>query len=169
MPDLVVRPTLDRAEAARARGDATRAAGGVADTVGGGPRGVGLARSLAFPAQLRARLETRNGLPHYHLSGVASVTDTPYEMWDAFGPYDEIVARSAFDKTLTAGPDVAFLVNHKGLTMARTTTGTLELAMTDAGLSSQAWLNPKRQDVADLIDGDRGPEHRPNELRVHAR
>ena len=113
----------------------------------------GSARSLHFPAQLRAKLEDRNGQELYHLNGIASVTDTPYEMYDMFGPYEEIVERGAFTETLAAEPDVAFLVNHRGVTMARTTNGTLELGMVDAGLGSDAWLNPKRQDVKDLILG----------------
>jgi len=35
--------------------------------------------------------------------------------------------------------------------MARTTNGTLDLGMVDDGLGSDAWLNPKRQDVSDLV------------------
>jgi len=111
----------------------------------------GAARSLAFPAQLRAKLEKRDGQELYHLNGIASVTDTPYEMWDMFGPFDEIMDHNAFGETLAADPDVAFLVNHRGVTMARTTNGTLELGMVDKGLESDAWLNPKRQDVSDLV------------------
>lgn len=111
----------------------------------------GAARLLPFPAQMRAKLEKRNGQDMYHVNGVASVTDVAYEMWDFFGPYDEIVDHDAFTETLAAEPDVAFLVNHKGVTMARTTNGTLELGMIDAGLDSDAWLNPKRQDVSDLV------------------
>ena len=111
----------------------------------------GAARSLAFPAELRAKKENRNGQLLYHLNGIASVTDTKYEMWDMFGPYDEIVDHGAFDETLAAEPDVAFLVNHRGVTMARTTNGTLELGMVGEGLGSDAWLNPKRQDVTDLV------------------
>jgi HK97 family phage prohead protease len=72
-------------------------------------------------------------------------------MWDDFGPYEEVVAASAFSETLSAQPDVAFLVNHRGVTMARTTNDTLKLALTDMGLQSDAWLNPKRQDVKDLV------------------
>jgi len=61
------------------------------------------------------------------------------------------VSRSAFTRTLAANPDVAFLLNHRGMTMARTQAGTLELRMDESGLRSDAWLNPKRQDVQDLI------------------
>ena len=154
MTQTTMRPALDRESAALARRAALSASGSpttVEERSAENPRGVGVARSLAFPAMLRAKQEDRNGQSLYHLSGIASVTDTPYEMWDAFGPYDEIVAARAFTDTLAASPDVAFLVNHRGVTMARTTNGTLELSMVAEGLLSDAWLNPKRQDVADLV------------------
>lgn len=86
-----------------------------------------------------------------HLRGVASVTDTPYEMWDFYGPYTERVARDAFSASLQRQPDVAFLCNHEGLTMARTRAGSLQLSIAAEGLVSEAWLNPQRNDVADLI------------------
>lgn len=111
----------------------------------------GRARSLPAPAQLRAKLEDRNGQQMYHLSGIASVTDVPYEMYDDFGPYEEVVVASAFSETLAADPDVAFLINHRGLSLARTTNDTLQLELTSMGLQSDAWLNPKRQDVKDLV------------------
>jgi HK97 family phage prohead protease len=53
---------------------------------------------------------------------------------------------------------VAFLVNHTGLTMARTTNGKLTLSAGPQGLVIDAWLNPDRSDVRDLgiaiTDGD---------------
>jgi HK97 family phage prohead protease len=85
-----------------------------------------------------------------HLSGVASVVETPYQMWDIFGPYTEKVSSRAFDASLARGPDVAFLVNHGGLTMARTRAGTLLLAASPSGLAIDAWLNKNRSDVANL-------------------
>jgi hypothetical protein len=49
-----------------------------------------------------ARAETMaNGAEGVRLGLYASVTDTPYEMYDFFGPYTEIVAAGAFDDTLT--------------------------------------------------------------------
>ena len=86
-----------------------------------------------------------------------------------FGPYEEIVAREAFTDTLAAEPDVAFLVNHKGVTMARTTNGSLELAMVSDGLGMDAWVNPKRTDVKGPRHRDRRRPHRPDVVRVHAR
>lgn len=118
------------------------------------PLDVGASRSLTFPAVLRSSLEKREGAPDeapwHHLSGVASVTETPYEMWDMFGPYTETVSATAFDDSLSRRPDVAFLVNHGGLTMARTTNGTLLLSASPQGLGTEAWLNPARADVSDL-------------------
>src|SRR5262249_8010034 len=116
----------------------------------------GAARSLAFGAEMRATKRGWNGKPMYNLVGVASVTGTPYEMYDMFGPYNEIIDHRAFDATLADDPDVAFLTNHRGLTMARTrakegSDRTLSLAMVDEGLHTDAWLNPKRGDVTDLI------------------
>lgn len=116
----------------------------------------GTARSLGFPAELRAKKVTYNEQELYHLHGIASVTDTAYEMWDWAGPYDEIVDGGAFDVTLAADPDVSFLVNHKGLTMARTVpmagkAATLLLGMEDTGLGTDAYVNPKRDDVSRLV------------------
>lgn len=110
----------------------------------------GPARSLGFPAELSCQLETRRGQELYHLVGQASVFDRRYEMWDDYGPYWEKVNSRAADVTLAANPDVAFLINHRGVTMARTTNGTLELAASN-GLDTDAWLNPKRGDVNDLV------------------
>jgi HK97 family phage prohead protease len=72
-------------------------------------------------------------------------------MWDQFGEYEEVIIAGAFDYTLATGPDVAFLVNHGGVTMARTTNGTLTLSADSVGLVTDAWLNPGRTDVSDLI------------------
>jgi HK97 family phage prohead protease len=105
---------------------------------------------------MRASKRDWNGKPMNNLVGIASVTDQPYEMYDMFGPYEEIIDRAAFTETLAADPDVAFLLNHRGMTMARTrakegSARTLSLRMVADGLEADAWLNPKRQDVADLI------------------
>ncbi|MBW9094634.1 HK97 family phage prohead protease [Microbacterium jejuense] len=117
-------------------------------------------RSEAFAAQLRSSIIEQNGKEFVQLEGVASVVDTWYEMYDFWGPYSEKVARGAFDKTLAAMPDVAFLLNHRGMTMARTKVSrTLTLWTDDAGsLAMRALLNAQRQDVQDLRhavdDGD---------------
>jgi hypothetical protein len=118
----------------------------------------GTARTTAHPAQMRSSTVERDGKSYTRLVGTASSYERAYEMWDWWGPYTEVVSLGAGKRSLAAGPDVAFLVNHRGLTMARTVSGTLELSEDDTGLQSTAWLNPKRTDVKDLAaaidDGD---------------
>lgn len=119
----------------------------------------GAARSQAFPSRLRAKLVDVEGQSFYRVEGYASAVERGYEMWDMFGTYMEVVSKGAFDKTLDANPDVAFLMNHRGITMARTTQpGRLELSADDTGLKAEALVNPKRQDVKDMVlaieDGD---------------
>ena len=114
-------------------------------------RSVGHARSQPFSAELRASIVIWNEGERNKVDGYASIVGKKYKMWDMFGEYKEIVSPGAFDITLGKSPDVSFLVNHRGVTMARTTNGSLELAADQKGLKSVAYLNPKRQDVHDLI------------------
>ena len=171
----VARAAQARRDALLGSNDASPA--GIRRALAAPPLDVGSARSLTFPAVLRAGLHKRDcdhaedcdcdddkeskysrspvemvseGLWH-RLYGIASAVETPYEMWDMFGPYTEKVSVRAFDDSLSRQPDVAFLVNHKGLTMARTTNDTLVLNSTPDGLASEAWLNPMRTDVSDLM------------------
>lgn len=90
--------------------------------------------------------------------GHASTYGVNYEMWDFFGTYEENVAAGAGAKSLAADPDVAFLINHGGVTMARTVSGTLALTEDAVGLADVAFCNPERSDVQMLAhaidDGD---------------
>lgn len=83
-------------------------------------------------------------------SGVASVTETPYEMYDAFGPYSEVIDAGAFDATLAQeGLDVPLVLGHDQMRrIARTTNDTLTLSVTDEGLQVDARLDPDDPDVA---------------------
>lgn len=86
--------------------------------------------------------------------GVASVVEQGYEMFDMFGPYIEVVSRSAFDATLAANPLVEFTLNHGyggGLPMAHTRNGTLVLVVSEEGLEFEASVDPTRSDVADML------------------
>lgn len=94
------------------------------------------------------------------IGGLASVTERAYEMWDMFGPYQEVVAADAFDATLGRSPLVEFTVNHGaggGLPMAHTRNGTLALVRADSdddtpgGLDFRALVDPQRTDVADML------------------
>ncbi|MFK0155380.1 HK97 family phage prohead protease [Streptomyces sp. NPDC090493] len=83
-------------------------------------------------------------------SGLASATETGYEMWDWYGPYTEIVSAGAFTDTLArADLDVPLVLGHDQLRrIARTTTGTLQLVEADPGLTVAAQLDPADVDVA---------------------
>lgn len=112
----------------------------------------GAARLQPFPAKLEVRDKVdRNGRELRHLRGTATAYEQLYEMWDAFGPYSEGVRAAAGAASLGRKPDVAFLENHRGITMARTTNGTLDLTELPTGLEYDAYVNPERQDVRDLL------------------
>lgn len=120
--------------------------------------GIGAARKVPMKTGLRAVKDRRNGKEVVHTEGFFTLYGKRYPMWDIYGEYEEVVKRGSGRKTLASRPDVAFLVNHTGMTMARTTNGTLELDERDEGGWHDAWLNPARRDVSDLLvalnDGD---------------
>lgn len=110
----------------------------------------GEARRQEFRSELRASSTVKGDKTYVTLDGYASTVNDPYVMYDMFGEYKERIAGSAFDVTLERTPDVAFLLNHTGMTMARTTAGTLDLSVDEHGLRAVAQLNPQRSDVQDL-------------------
>lgn len=81
------------------------------------------------------------------IEGYASTFDQPYDM----GWYTETVASSAFNRTLKENPDVRLLINHDGLPLARTTSGTLRLEKDKVGLRMSAVLDGDDPDVQALI------------------
>lgn len=88
------------------------------------------------------------------IDGYASVYDTPYEMYggkDSAWGWDETVEAGAGAKSLAETPDVVFLVNHSGLPLARTKSGTLELSEDKHGLRNVARLQRDDPDVARLV------------------
>lgn len=86
-------------------------------------------------------------------NGHASVTGKGYEMYggpDA-GGWTEFVDKGAFKRTLNTNPDVPFLINHTGMTLARTKAGNLTLAEDSTGLKVQAQLDTRVSIVNDLV------------------
>lgn len=91
--------------------------------------------------------------------GYASTYDTPYPIWGgaAAGGFDETIAPGAFDKSVRERDDVRFLVNHEGVPLARTKSGTMTLIADDKGLLVDAELDPTSPIVAGLRSAmDRG-------------
>lgn len=109
------------------------------------------APELRFASELRAELVRRDGQDWYQVEGYASAFEQPYEMYDMFGPYNEIVSAGAADATLGASPEVVYRFNHAGTPMAGTRNGRLQLWADSTGLGDRAWLNPKRADAQLLI------------------
>jgi HK97 family phage prohead protease len=115
--------------------------------------------------------EVPNGAGGMNLrfTGFACVTgdDAAYEMEDWLGPWTESVSIGAFTKTLAEGADCAFLLNHAGMTLARTKPGTLKLAEESnptaspiygvTGLHTEALLDPQNMYVQAMRSAvDRG-------------
>lgn len=85
------------------------------------------------------------------VTGYATVYEEPYEMYDWLGRYDEVVRTGAGTKTLSESPMVQLLLNHTGLSMAYTSSGTLKLGEDSTGLNIDADVNITRTDVANMV------------------
>jgi HK97 family phage prohead protease len=92
-------------------------------------------------------LEARQDGEGNKLIGYASVFDSPSEPM----PFVEYVRRGAFAKTLNDGADVRLLIDHEGVPLARTKSGTLMLEEDDRGLRVEASLDPANPDAARVI------------------
>jgi len=77
------------------------------------------------------------------LYGYAAVFDSPSEPM----PFVEYVKRGAFANTLERGADVRLLIDHEGVPLARTTSGTLRLHEDERGLAVAADLDPNNPDA----------------------
>lgn len=66
------------------------------------------------------------------------------------GMFDERIAPGAFDAALAAS-DVPFLIEHQGLPLARTGSGTLKLSVDDRGLLIETDLDGTDPDVARIV------------------
>jgi HK97 family phage prohead protease len=91
--------------------------------------------------------------------GYASLFNSIYAVGGGpgLGGFNERVDRNAFDKTLSSKPDVHFLINHEGRSLARTKSGTLQLRTDNTGLHSEARIDRRTRDGQDLeISLERG-------------
>lgn len=76
--------------------------------------------------------------------GYASTYDQPYPIWGGpeAGGFNETVKPGAFSKSVAEKDDVRLLVNHEGVPLARTKSGTMTLAADDIGLLVDAGIDP---------------------------
>jgi HK97 family phage prohead protease len=109
-------------------------------------RGAPERRTLTTPLEVRAV-----SAASVTLTGYASVFDAPYDIMGGppFG-WTETVDSKAFDQTLAGKPDLHLLINHEGMPLARTKSGTLQLSADDYGLHVQADLDRGDPDVQRL-------------------
>jgi len=103
-------------------------------------------RSIAY-----TNLELRAEEDGNTLVGYAAVFDSPSEPM----PYTEYVRRGAFSKTLTDGADVRLLIDHEGVPLARTRSGTLALEEDERGLRVEAELDPANPDAMRVLSAMR--------------
>ncbi len=84
--------------------------------------------------------------------GYASTYDQPYPIWGGpdSGGFNETIAAGAFNKSVAEKDDVRFLLNHDGVPLARTKSGTMSLEADDVGLLVDADLDPGSPIVAGL-------------------
>lgn len=81
------------------------------------------------------------------LYGYAAVFGSPSEPM----PFIEYVKQGAFTNTLQRGADVRLLIDHEGVPLARTTSGTLRLHEDERGLAVAADLDPSNPDAMRVI------------------
>lgn len=93
-----------------------------------------------IPAEIRAESD---GIK---VEGYAAVFG---EVTDIGGMFREVIQRGAF-KDAIGRDDVVFLINHEGLPLARTRSGTLTLTEDDRGLRIETMLDPEDPDVKSI-------------------
>jgi HK97 family phage prohead protease len=86
------------------------------------------------------------------LTGYASVFNKGYDLYGgpAKGGWTEFVHPDAFKRTLSEKPDLHLLINHEGMPLARTKSGTLRLSTDKVGLKVEADLDRNDPDVQRL-------------------
>ena len=95
---------------------------------------------VRLPAEVRAEAD---GIT---VEGYAAVFN---EIADIGGMFREVIAPGAFSEAI-GRDDVVFLINHDGLPLARTRSGTLELSEDKRGLKMRTVLDPEDPDVKSI-------------------
>lgn len=93
------------------------------------------------PAEVRAEGDT------IKVGGYAAVFN---ERTDIGGSFIEVIEPGAFTEAI-GRDDVVFLINHDGLPLARTRSGTLKLTEDAKGLLIEAELDPEDPDVRSIV------------------
>jgi len=98
--------------------------------------------------------ETRAGIPAEIRTDADGIKVAGYaavfgQETDIGGMFREVIERGAFADAI-GRDDVVFLINHDGLPLARTRSGTLRLSEDDHGLKIETTLDPEDPDVKSI-------------------
>lgn len=86
------------------------------------------------------------------LTGAPIVYDQAYEVYDMFGAFEETMHPGVASQVLSSRElDCRFLINHKGLPLGRTTSGTLTLTDTADALTFSLAVDMRQQMANDLV------------------
>jgi HK97 family phage prohead protease len=117
---------------------------------GGRHRAVPLTREIRhWPVgELEVRSEKDTGT--IVIEGAPIVYGKPYTVRDQLGEFEERMHPGCATQLLERGVDCRLLLNHEGMPMARTTSGTLDLWDTPEKLRFKATLDPRQQLATDF-------------------
>lgn len=96
------------------------------------------------PSRVEIRAEDGND-GHFLLSGSPIMYGTEYRVVDPWGEFEERIHVGSVTDILARGVDCRLLLNHEGLPMARTTSGTLNLWDTPEAMRFKANLDARQQ------------------------
>jgi len=99
--------------------------------------------NASAPIELRAADDDQVAV-----AGYAAVFN---EEADIAGFFREVIAPGAFRAALDRGDDVSFLINHRDLPLARTSSGTLTLVEDERGLKVETELDGADPDVKRIL------------------
>ena len=100
-------------------------------------------RAMAQPLEIREDEDAA-----IRVSGYAAVFG---EETNIAGMFTEVIERGAFASALERQDDVVFLINHDGLPLARTRSGTLKLTEDERGLYIETELDGSDPDVRSIV------------------
>lgn len=100
-------------------------------------------RAVAQPLEIREDEDKA-----IRVSGYAAVFG---EETNIGGMFREVIERGAFASAIQRQDDVVFLINHEGLPLARTRSGTLRLTEDERGLYMETELDGSDPDVRSIV------------------
>jgi hypothetical protein len=114
------------------------------------------ARSTIGRIEIRAAKD-EEGNDVFGLEGYAALWDVEYDVLG--GPpigWTEVVRRQAVTSVMASDPDIRFLIDHAGVPLARTKSGTLKAGADDVGFHSDVdeldMANPDAQRVRSAVE-----------------